>query len=106
MTDGFPKDNSFKVTNLSGTVVFNNSTQYTKARAEYYESKCLPAGAQYTFFLYDSLNGLCCMNGNGYFQVYWDGVLQSHPLAWNGTVINNTKIIPSGDFRSLNITLQ
>mmetsp|Transcript_19147 Transcript_19147/g.29489 ORF Transcript_19147/g.29489 Transcript_19147/m.29489 type:complete len:446 (-) Transcript_19147:139-1476(-) len=73
-TDNFPEETSWKVKDSNGDVVikgnFNNKGTFT-------EEDCLPRNVgDYKFIIKDSWgDGICCNEGNGSYQVTWNGVV-------------------------------
>lgn len=76
-TDQYPDETSWEITDASGTVLASGGA-YTEDFTIYLESECLVAESCMTFTVNDSYgDGICCTVGEGYYNVYIDGVLTS-----------------------------
>jgi len=86
-TDEKPWENSWYITSPQGWVVAA-SHPYTKKNTEYVDEVCLPMGGNpktYTFTIVDeSENGLCCEQGEGFYEAYKKGNGQKIFAGTNG----------------------
>ena len=74
LTDNYPGETTWTVTDVSGTVVASGGP-YATAATEYVEQVCLDAGC-YTVTINDSFgDGICCAYGTGAYTVSTDGTV-------------------------------
>jgi hypothetical protein len=71
-TDNYGGETSWKVVDSSGATVVALRDGYA-SNTLYEVKECLPLGS-YTFTIYDSYpDGICCQQGNGWYNLHWHG---------------------------------
>lgn len=69
LTDGNPGETEWELTDGTGQVLFSGGP-YTLANNLHQETMQLPGNGCYRFIIYDTGgNGICCDNGNGYYEI-------------------------------------
>ena len=74
-TDSFGDETSWDIVDVNdGTVVRSVENGYYQGNSSTYEYECLDSNGCYTFTIYDEWSdGICCENGNGWFDVVVNG---------------------------------
>ena len=74
-TDYFGDETSWDIVDVNvGTVVRSVEKGYYQSNSSAYEYECLDSNGCYTFSIYDEWSdGICCENGNGWFDVTVNG---------------------------------
>ena len=74
-TDDYSQETSWEIANSTGEILASGGA-YSDDFTLYIESNCLPQGECMTFTINDSFgDGICCGEGDGYYNVYVDGAL-------------------------------
>ncbi|HXH18705.1 MAG TPA: hypothetical protein VNJ07_06440, partial [Chitinophagales bacterium] len=78
-TDNYPEETSWQLVDRSSGFIIaqDNLTGQPDQTLVTYEI-CVAANGCYTFTIFDSFgDGICCSFGNGYYNLYLDGILQA-----------------------------
>ncbi len=80
LTDDFPGETTWEVVEHDTGIVWGAGGPYIDANTLHTEEVCVPYFGCHDFIIYDSYgDGICCAYGNGYYEVYFQGVI----ARWN-----------------------
>ena len=75
MTDQYPEDTTWELTERGGGVV-DSAEPLSSAHTLHTWDVCADSQACYDFVIHDSFgDGICCGQGSGYYNVYYEGVI-------------------------------
>jgi hypothetical protein len=78
MTDNYPTDTSWTLTNVNSNdvIISIDAGTYSNANSLYEESYCIEVNQCYEFTIFDSYgDGICCFEGDGYYKVLYNNQL-------------------------------
>lgn len=101
MTDNFGYETSWNISDGSTVYASGGDVTSYAANTLYFDTLCVPNNSCMSFNIFDSFgDGICCSYGNGYYNLYVDGILISTGGDFDNSAVANFNCPPGSSCTS------